>query len=336
MSAREGGRRAPLIVALSTILTACATPPPAPAPEPAPTRSSAPSRAAPVGRPQPSGTPSRDAAIARHLRLAAAAKEAGDLATAAEHEDVIVLLAPDDPARRKARDATADAIRRAVREQAERGLAARARGDYVGAREAFLRLLALDPDNADAANALREVEHVVMSRAQADRAARVRAPGDAMASVRARPSETRAQDSFDLEQRLELVRSGDTGAMRELRAWVDANPGDRATRQRIGGAVADRAKEIEAKGQREAALGLYEQAATLAGTGAPEWTARMQALRKTLGEHYYVEGMKLFRTDVGAAIRQWESGARYDPSNTNLQMRLREARMAQKKLERIK
>jgi tetratricopeptide (TPR) repeat protein len=330
MSARTS-TRAPLIAALSTIVAACAPMPPTPAPDAGP----AAPRPAPAARPQPSGTPARDAAIVRHLRLAAAAREAGDLATAAEHEDVLVLLAPDDPARRKAREATGDAIRRAVREQAERGLAARARGDYVGAREAFLRVLALDPDNADAAKALREVELTVMARVQADRAARVRANGDMVASTRARPGEARSQDSFDLEQRLELVRSGDATAMRELRAWVDANPGDRTMRQRIGGAVAERAREVEAKGQREAALGLYEQAVTLAGTGAPDWTARMQALRKSLGEHYYVEGMKVFRTDLSAAIRHWENGARYDPSNTNLQMRLREARLAQRKLERM-
>jgi hypothetical protein len=57
-----------------------------------------------------------------------------------------------------------------------------------------------------------------------------------------------------------MLSAGDTaGALRELKAWVDAHPRDRASRQRIGAAVAERAKELEGRGQRELALGLYEQ-----------------------------------------------------------------------------
>jgi hypothetical protein len=45
--------------------------------------------------------------------------------------------------------------------------------------------------------------------------------------------------------------------------------------------------------------------------------------------------MKLYRTDLPAAIRQWETGVKFDPNNANLQMRLREARLAQQKLQKI-
>jgi tetratricopeptide (TPR) repeat protein len=153
-----------------------------------------------------------------------------------------------------------------------------------------------------------------------------------MANAKARPNET-----LDLDQPLELVRAGDLVAgLREAKAWVDAHPSDRIGRGRLGVAVAKKAREAEGKGQREAALGLYEQAVSLAGTGTNEWTLRMQALRKALGEKYYNDGMKVFRTDLDNAIRLWETGARYDPSNLNLQVRLREARLAQQKLRTIK
>ena len=242
-----------------------------------------------------------------------------------------MLLAPEDPSRRKALQATREAIRRATRTHAEAGLAARRAGDLATARDAFLLVLALDPDNADAAKALREIDLAVMAKSQSDRAARVRVTDDIIASAKAR-----AVESNDLEQRLELMRAGDLSTgLRELRSWVDANPGDRASRQRIGAAVAEKARELESKAQRETALGLYEQAASLAGAGTPEWTSRMQALRKSLGEYYYTEGMKVFRTDLAAAIRHFENGARYDPSNTNLQLRLREAKIAQQKLQKI-
>ena len=309
------------IAAVCVLLAACAPAPPVPDPEPEVVRAA----------PPPAVRSFRGAAIVRHARLAASAREAGDLATAADHEEVLVLLAPEDPARRKALQATREAIRRATRTHADAGLAARRAGELATARDSFLRVLALDPDNADAAKALREIDLAVMAKSQSDRAARVRVTDDIIANAKAR-----AAESYDLEQRLELVRAGDLNAgLRELRSWVDANPGERASRQRIGAAVAEKARESESKGQREVALGLYEQAVSLAGAGTPEWTLRMQALRKALGEQYYTEGMKLFRTDLAGAIRHWENGARYDPSNTNLQLRLREAKIAHQKLQKI-
>lgn len=319
-AARAGIMRSAIALAC-VVLAACAPAPPVTDPEPPVLRTTPPAV----------GSSFRGAAIVRHARLAALAREAGDLAAAADHEEVLVLLAPDDPARRKALQATRDAIRRATRTHADAGVAARRSGDLAAAREAFLRVLALDPDNADAAKALREIDLAAMAKVQSDRAARVRLPDDIVANAK-----SRAADSFDLEQRLELVRAGDLNAgLRELRIWVDANPGERASRQRIGAAVAEKARELESKAQREAALELYEQAVSLAGTATPEWTQRMQALRKSLGEQYYIEGMKVFRTDLAAAIRYWENGARYDPSNTNLQLRLREAKLAQQKLQKI-
>jgi tetratricopeptide (TPR) repeat protein len=319
-SRRRRGVLASVAIACA-LLAACAPVPPATDAEPPVLRTAPPATASPL----------RGAAIVRHARLAAAAREAGDLAAAADHEEVLALLAPEDPARRKALQSTREAIRRATRTHAEAGLAARRAGDLATARDSFLRVLALDPDNADAAKALREIDFAVMAKTQGERAARVRATDDIIANAKAR-----AAESYDLEQRLELVRAGDLNAgLRELRSWVDANPGDRASRQRIGAAVAEKARESESKGQREVALGLFEQAVSLAGAGTPEWTLRMQALRKALGEQYYTEGMKLFRTDLAGAIRHWESGVRYDPSNTNLQLRLREAKIAHQKLQKI-
>ena len=67
------------------------------------------------------------------------------------------------------------------------------------------------------------------------------------------PSEV--NDGFDIEQALEMLRAGDASSgLRDLRAFVDANPGNRAARQRIGNAVADRARELEDQGAREQAV----------------------------------------------------------------------------------
>jgi len=312
----------------AALVAACAPLPPADEPgEPAP---------ATVRRIEPPPRASHSAFVARHVELAARAQKSGDLAAAESHWQVLVLVEPDNPSHRKALEATREAIASAVRDNWQAGIAARRNGDTVRARDAFLRVLALDPSHADAQRALRELEQQAMARTQADRAARVRAAGDMAASARARPAPAQQNDVYDLEQRLEIARSGDAQAgVRELRAWVDANASDRAGRLRAGAAVAERAREAEAQGQRESALALYEQAGSLAGTPQPEWVARGQALRKALGDQYYVEGMKLYRTDLGGAIKHWEAGAKFDPGNANLQMRLREAKLAQQKLQKI-
>lgn len=319
---RDGRLRAVLAVAVAIVaLAACA---------PAPVQVADPPAVRPVPR-TASPTSHRGVAIATHARLAERAREAGDLADVAEQEEVLVLLAPDDPARRRALQATREAIRRAVRSHVEAGQSARRAGDLAAARDAYLRVLTLDADNAEAAKALREIDQATMAKAQADRAARVRVVDDIVTSAKAR-----ANESNDLDQRIEIMRAGDLNTgLRELRSWVDAHPGDRGSRQRIGTAVAEKARELESKAQREAALGLYEQAGSLAGAVAPEWASRAQGLRKALGEQYYAEGMKVYRTDLAAAIRYFENGARHDPSNTNLQLKLREAKLAQQKLEKI-
>jgi tetratricopeptide (TPR) repeat protein len=276
--------------------------------------------------------------VARHVELANKALAAGDLAEAEDHWQVLSLVDPENASYAQALQSAREAIRKGVREHFLAGQAARRNGDGAKAKDAFLRVLALDPAHGEAAKALREIEHAAMAKTQADRAARVRAADDVIAGARARAQQSAAanNDGYDLEQRLEIVRAGDLQAgLRELRAWVEANPNDRAGRQRAGGVIAERARDAEAKGLRESALSLYEQAASLAGAPQPEWATRTQSLRKALGEQYYTEGMKLYRTDLPGAIRQWEAGAKFDPSNANLQMRLREAKLAHDKLQKI-
>jgi tetratricopeptide (TPR) repeat protein len=292
----------------------------------------------------------REDAIRRHRELAREARAAGDLATAVDHLHVVVMLNDDEAAKREA-DALRNEIRRQVRESLEAGRGALRAGDSAKASTAFLRVLALEPRNAEAARTLRDIDRQNMARAQAGRASRVRVE-DLFADARAAkvappaasaPAATAApapvaagNDAFDVDQRLAMLSAGDTaGALRELKAWVDAHPRDRAARQRIGAAVAERAKELEVRGQRELALGLYEQALVLRGEPMAEWSAKIAALKKTVGGDYYNDGVKLMRTDLNGAVKAFETSVKYDPMNANAQSRLRDAKAAQSKLSRM-
>jgi tetratricopeptide (TPR) repeat protein len=294
----------------------------------------------------------REDAVRRHRDLAREARTAGDLATAVDHLHVVAMLTDDDAAKRET-EALRNEIRRQVRETLESGRNALRAGDNAKASTAFLRVLALEPRNAEAARSLREIDRQNMTRAQAGRAARVRVEdlfADARAAKVAPPAANAAtaaapmapapvvagNDAFDIDQRLAMLSAGDTaGALRELKAWVDAHPRDRAARQRIGAAVAERAKELEGRGQREQALALYEQALVLRGEPMAEWTAKVTSLKKTVGSDYYTDGVKLMRTDLNGAIKAFETSVRYDPQNTNAQSRLRDAKAAREKLSRM-
>ena len=274
----------------------------------------------------------RAQAIARHRQLAQQARQRGDLAAAAVQRKIVVLLAPGEPSYRAEQDAVNAAIRQGVRDQLQAGNAAQKAGDNERATQAMMRALALDPANEDAAKALREMDRQRMARIQGDRAQKLR-PVDMAALKSGTPD---AGAAYDLEQPLEMLRAGDVnGGLRELKAYVDANPGNRAARQKIGTAVADRARELQNKGSREQAFALYEQAVALRGDSTPEWSKEMQSLRKSLSDEYYSNGERAYRTDVALAIKQWETSLRYDPQNLKAANRLRDARAAQEKLKGI-
>ena len=214
-----------------------------------------------------------------------------------------------------------------------------AAGDLDRASQAMMRVLALDPNQSDAAAALREIDRRRLTRIQADRAAKVVRIEDKVAiagTARAQAAANDSGDGFDLEQALLMLRAGDaTGGIRDLKAFVDANPGNRATRQRIGAAVAERARELEDQGSREQALQLYEQATTLRGDGAGPWAARLPPLRRAVSQDYFDKGSRVYRTNIAQAITFFETSLRYDPANAQAALKLQDAKVAREKLDKI-
>ena len=73
----------------------------------------------------------------------------------------------------------------------------------------------------------------------------------------------------------------------------------------------------------------------LRGEPMAEWTAKVAALKKAVGNDYYNDGVKLMRTDLNGAIKAFETSVRYDPQNINAQNRLRDAKAARDKLARM-
>lgn len=313
---------------LLVLLAGCAQVPPAPPPAAPP---------APV--PAVAPDPARADAVAKHRKLVEAARKSGDLAAAATHLQVLTLLEPANDGWSRDLAAVRAAIARDARAEVQAGHAALAAGDLERASRAMLRALALDPADADAQKALREIDRRRYTRIQADRSARALSLQDQVATAaaqRAQAGRNDAADGYDVEQAIELFRAGDTaGGLREFKSYVEANPGNRAVRQRIAGAVADRARELENQGQREQALNLYEQATALRGDNAGPWTARVPPLKKALSQEYFEKGSRVFRSDLAQAIGYFETSLRYDPANAQAAAKMREAKVARDKLGRI-
>jgi len=255
-------------------------------------------------------------AIARHRQLAARYRDSGDVAAAAIEWHVLTLLDPDNEAFRRELALARKAASRAIEVELDGGRAASHRGDTDAATQAMLRVLALEPGNAEAVKALRELERQRSARTQAERAARA-----------ARSATPAPADSFDVEQRIELFRAGDmTSGLRELKRYVDAHPTDTTARAQISLAVYDRARELESQGARENALTMYEQAIALRGESMPTWSTKLATLKKALSVEYFNRGVSAAAKDPAQAIKHWEASLRYDPGNSAAAAKLAEAR----------
>jgi tetratricopeptide (TPR) repeat protein len=315
-----------LIAAAVTAVAGCAqVPAERPAVAPAAPVASAPAPSRTVGE-----------AIARHRRLADDARKSGDLATAAQQLHVLTVLAPDDASYARELATVRASIDKEAREFVNAGNAAMNAGDLDRASTAMLRALALDPSQPDASKTLREIDRRRLTRIQADKAAKATQQGEAARNNNARaPAEV--NDGFDIEQAIEMVRAGDTSnGLRDLRSFVAANPGNRAARQRIGNGVADRARELEDQGAKEQAASLYEQAVALRGDANAPWAARMTSLKKTLSQEYLDKGTRAYRTNLAQAITFLETSVKYDPENTAASIKLKEAKTARERLDKIK
>jgi len=217
-------------------------------------------------------------AIEAHGALARRHQAAGNPRAAAIEWQILTLLAPDNAEFRRELAASRETARRMSRERLDTGRAAQRSGQSERALEAYVQALAFDPGNDEAARALRELDRQRFARIQQDRAARAR--NESAPAPAPRPA-----DAYDVDQALELLAAGDlAGGLRDLKAWVDANPRQRAMRQRIGTAVFDKGRELEAAGARSQALLAYESAVALHGEAPAAWTARITALKKSAAD----------------------------------------------------
>jgi len=149
------------VLALALVVSACATVAEKPGPPP---EVAAPAVAPPVAPPPPLAADPRAPLVGRHRERAEALERDGQLRGARDEWKVALTIDPGDAAAERSLKALEGRIERAVAERIEAGRAALVRGARAEARRQFLAVLALDPFNRAAFQALqneaRDVEFV--------------------------------------------------------------------------------------------------------------------------------------------------------------------------------
>jgi len=115
--------------------------------------------------------------VQQQSERAAAAEARGDWAAAVLGYEIIDLLHPGDRAMQQRQRAARQRQAAGVAHHEANAQAAQQRGDADAAQAAWLRVLALDPGNQAAADALRHIEQVQSHRSASGRFTRVPMPG---------------------------------------------------------------------------------------------------------------------------------------------------------------
>lgn len=322
----NGARRA--VAALAVLLAACVSEPVSVAP---PTRRSVPTLNAPAGLPV--------ADLERSYReRAPALSRDGRWAEARALWEVLVLLQPDSADYRAQLEQTQKRIGEAVAERLKAAEKARQAGELDRATLRYLRVLSVDPQNVAAARALREMEAERVKRAYLARPPRVaiasRAAAERNDSRNAvAPS---ASDLGELELGVALSRQGDyAGSVQSLEKYLRAHPRDEHARGDLADAYHQLGLASLRQGRREEAFTYLEKAQHLGPSDPAELSKTLRTVRQALGEEYYRLGLQAFASSIDKAIALWERSVYYDPSQTQAQVRLQQARRAQATLRSI-
>ncbi|MCB1910158.1 MAG: hypothetical protein KDH15_22565 [Rhodocyclaceae bacterium] len=236
----------------------------------------------------------------RQLARARSSAQAGDHREAAIAWEILALYDPGEP---RYRSEMQGARRRAV-EEASRQLgnarSARAAGNELAAVRHYLLALANDPALGEAANGLRELERTRNRRYFLGRSTRqtigrpdhyLTEPAPAAKPASARPARPPAEavetvvDSNALEHAALLRRDGEfTEALALLTRYLASHPDNEQAGRQLAETWEEFGDKSLRSGRLRAALRAYERARSYARDGADALGAKIDALRRSLGD----------------------------------------------------
>jgi tetratricopeptide (TPR) repeat protein len=280
-----------------------------------------------VARP-PAVAPARvEALVDQHHRRAATLEQSGHLRQAYEEWEIALTLSPGDPVARAGLTAVAARIEQAVADRLGHGRAALARGAPLEARHHLLAVLALDPANREAFEALRAATASVRSPIALARADEGREAGPPGPPPPRAPAGGEAAETNPLlaDAREALEAQEFDLALTDVDKLLAGSPGypegvdlKKAILYRHGRAQFD--------GGRYA--GAYRAFADL-GKLDPRYldsAALRDQVRNRLIQELYQDGIRLYRDeDLEAAVAKWRAVLDYDPSHAEARKNIDQA-----------
>ncbi|MCU0896249.1 MAG: hypothetical protein MUC55_01975 [Burkholderiales bacterium] len=303
-------RRASVAAALCIAVSGCVTPP-------------KPEQAAPAQAPAPAYSQSETEYRNRALALTAERRWPEALA----QWEVLALMRPGSAEYRAEVERARKQIAEGVAQSLSAADQARKRGDLDRATTQYLRVLNLEPGNAAAAQALREIE-----RERTRRAYFSRPPRMTMGAAPAQPG-ARAQAPnealSDLDVGTMVLRQGDAAAAAQsFQRQLQRSPNDPQAKAGLAEASFLLGTQYAQQGRNEDALVYFERARVSGYPDRAALSAAVDKSRKTLGEEYYRLGVQAAASDPKRAILLWERSLHYDPGQKDAASRLAEARRA--------
>lgn len=240
-----------------------------------------------VASPQPTAAPSRSGFEREYRERAANAARQGRLAEAALAWEVLTVLRPDVSEYRESLADTRRQIDAAVADRLPRAAQAQRRGDLDAASQLYLSVLALQPEHATAADALRAVERERVKRQQLGRSSRTmltrRAATDAEVMAD-KAAVAGGADRNELEHVAMLARQGELdSAIGLLERRVAGSRNDRAARELLADLYERKAEEAVTARDSAAAIVLLEKSVRLdpSDTRAAERLKQLRASAAT-------------------------------------------------------
>ena len=320
------------------VLASCASgPEPAAPPQERPAVSPAP---ATVQDPHPRSPPPTELPLEQREReTAERLMQEARWTEAIPHWEVLEVLHPDQPAYTKKLAEAKSHAGSIAAEHLQQARQARQQGQNDRAFVLYLKVLSANPDSAEAAQALREMEKDGARRAYVGALSRG-GSNEAMAGVRRGsngPPPPSAGERGDLDSAIMLLHQGDTvAAVQALEGYVRKNPRDDLGRRTLQDAYVELARQRTQEGKKEEALAYLEKAQAMRDGKSSQGLSRsIQSLRKEIAEDYYQQGLRAERTDLKEAITSWETTLKYDPEHSQAAQRLERARRMEKNLRSI-
>lgn len=197
----------------------------------------------------------------------------------------------------------------------------------------YLKILALQPDNKEARAALRQLEQGKVELAATLKTEKIQTLFYA--------NQQKAKKEIDLarynEQVQDLLESGKYVSLIQvtdsfLREYPQHQPAHQVKYNALIGLANDHLKA----GHKEKAINYYEQAESVNDVNSSSLTKKITSLRGQLSNDLYVQGMKVFTTNIDKAVTLLQKSVEINPANFKAKQQLIRATKIQKNLQRIK